>query len=439
MNNPRESALKILFKIEYEGAYSNLALKDGLANLCSADKALATRLVYGCVSMKITLDYIISLYSTTKLSKLSKSVALILRMGIYQIIFMDKIPESAAVNESVKLATKYEYKSKGFVNAVLRRVCAEKDSIEYPKDEIDNLRTKYSFPKKLCEEFVQKFGYDFAKDLIKSLIEEPKTVIRTNSLKTDRDSLLKKLEGSGACASSLDCLPHSITISGASVGELSEFKEGLFTVQDTAAQLACLVLGAKPGDNVMDMCAAPGGKTTYLAELMQNQGNILAFDVHPHKVDLIDNAASRLGIDIIRACTFDSTLYKNSFDCTQDKILADVPCSGLGIIRRKPEIKWKREDKSELSKIQYNILENAIRYLAPGGELVYSTCTILPEENEDIIRRALDEYSFMEPVDITDALPPAFKKPGAKDGYITLYPHTDFTDGFFICKLRKKK
>ena len=194
MNNPREAALKILFKIDFEGAYSNLALKDGLDGLKTADRALATRIVYGCVSMKITLDYIISIYSKTKIQKLSKSVLELLRIGIYQIMFMDRIPDSAAVNESVKLAAKYEFRSKGFVNAILRKVSAEKELIKYPEENLEYLRTRYSFPKKLCETLISEFGEDFASELIKSLSLEPETVIRVNRLKTDREELIKSLK-----------------------------------------------------------------------------------------------------------------------------------------------------------------------------------------------------------------------------------------------------
>ncbi len=439
MSNPRETALKVLFKIDYEGAYSNLALKDSMGALSGADRGLCTRLVYGCVSMKITLDYIISQYSKTKIQKLSKSVIEILRLGIYQIMFMDKIPDSAAVNESVKLAAKYEIRSKGFVNAILRKVSSEKEKIKYPEDKTEYLRTRYSFPKKLCERFIETFGFDFASELIKAMASEPETIIRANRLKTDRESLIGALAQKDIKVSKVSDLPDAAVISGADIGALDEFKNGLFTVQDSAAQLACLVLNPKSDEKVLDLCAAPGGKTTYLAELMGNKGSITAFDVHAHKVELIDNASLRLGIDIINTCAADTSIYKSSMDLSADKILVDVPCSGIGIIRRKPEIKWNRDDISELPLIQYKLLENAIKYLKPGGELVYSTCTIFPQENEDVIKKALEAYECMESVDISDTLPECFVKPTAKSGYITLYPNIDKTDGFFICKLRKKK
>lgn len=438
MNNPREAALKILFKIDFEGAYSNLALKDGLDGLKTADRALATRIVYGCVSMKITLDYIISIYSKTKIQKLSRSVLELLRIGIYQIMFMDRIPDSAAVNESVKLAAKYEFRSKGFVNAILRKVSAEKELIKYPEENLEYLRTRYSFPKKLCETLISEFGEDFASELIKSLSLEPETVIRVNRLKTDREELIKSLCEKGLTAVASPDLPLAITISGGEIGTLEEFKKGCFTVQDTAAQLACSVLGPAPGDTVFDLCAAPGGKTTYLAELMENQGSITAFDIHPHKTQLIEDAAERLGIDIITACAADTSVHKSSMTGRADKVLVDAPCSGIGIIRRKPDIKWNREDISALPDIQKKLLENGADYLKPGGELVYSTCTVLSSENEKVVDAVLSEHPELEMVDITCLLPEKFRKPTAKKGYITLFPHIDGTDGFFICKIRKK-
>ena len=435
MSNPREAALKILFKIDYEGAYSNLALKDGLDGLNSQDRAFATRLVYGCVSMKITLDYIIGLYSSVKLKKLSKSVTEILRLGIYQIMYMDKVPPSAAVNESVKLIKKYENRSRGFVNAILRRVADNKENINYPADEKENLMVRFSFPMPLCEKIIREFGLEEGRRLIEALSKEPQTFIRVNRLKTTPNELVEMLTKNGINIHLTEACEDAAIISGTDIGSLDEFKVGYFTVQDIAAQLACKVLAPKKNDKVIDMCAAPGGKTTYLAELMKNTGSISAFDIHPHKVSLIEAGAERLGIDIINACAADMSVFKKTMAETADKILVDVPCSGVGIIRRKPDIKWNMEEEGTLSDIQTKLLKNAIAYLKPGGELVYSTCTVFREENEDIINAALSENDNMETVDISDY----FEKETAKDGYVTLLPHVDGTDGFFICKLRKKK
>lgn len=438
MKNAREAAFKILLMTDFGGAYSNLALKSNLDGLSAVDKGLATKLVYGCISMRITLDYIISQFSKTKIQKLSNNVHEILRLGIYQIYFMDKIPDSAAVNESVNLASRYATVSKGFVNGVLRSAVRGKDSISYPEEKTEFLRTRYSFPKKLCDKFIAEFGFDKAESIIKSLLDTPETTIRANRLKTDADSLIKLLTENGVNASKSPLASDCITVTGLDVGSSPEFKKGFYTVQDTAAQLACLVLNPQKGDTVIDMCAAPGGKTTYLAELMDNEGVITAFDIYPHKTELIDENAERLGIDIINTCACDSGVYKTTLENRADKVLADVPCSGLGIIRRKPDIKWNRDDMSTLPEIQKKILENAVRYAKPGGEIVYSTCTILAEENEEIVNQVLSENKNIETVDITDLLPDSLKRDEAKKGYITLFPDTDGTDGFFICKLRKK-
>ena len=435
MNNPREAALRILFKIDYEGAYSNLALKDGLGDLSGQDRAFATKLVYGCVSMRITLDYIIGLYSSVKIKKLSKSVLEILRLGIYQIMYMDKVPPSAAVNESVKLIKKYENRSRGFVNAILRKVADNKENIKFPDNEKENLMVKFSFPMPLCEKIIEEFGMEEGKSFIEALSKEPETFIRVNKLKITRKELIDILSGKGINIRQAEEFEDAAIISGADIGSLDEFKMGYFTVQDLAAQLACKILAPKKNDKVIDMCAAPGGKTTYLAELMESEGSISAFDVHPHKVNLIENAAIRLGIDIINACCADMSVFKKTMVETADKILVDVPCSGVGIIRRKPDIKWNMEEEGTLGAVQKKLLENAIAYLKPGGELVYSTCTVFKEENQDIIKAVLKENPEIETVDISEY----FKKATAKDGFVTLLPHLDGTDGFFICKLRKKK
>ena len=437
MKNAREAALEILLAVDFKGAYSNLALKDGLNGLSGVDKGFATKLVYGCISMRLTLDYIISAFSKTKLKKLSHSVHEILRMGIYQIYFMDRIPDSAAVNESVKLAAKYAAVSRGFVNGVLRSAVRGKDAISYPTDKTEYLSVKYSFSKELCMKLEDIFGFERTESLLGAFLTDPETVIRVNRLKTDKDELKKLLLSGAASVSEIDEMPDALSVSGLDIGGSEEYKRGFFTVQDTAAQLACLVLSPNSGDTVFDMCAAPGGKTTYLAELMKNEGSVTAFDIYPHKTELIDENASRLGLTIVESCTFDSCRFQKQLEGRADKVLADVPCSGSGILRRKPEIKWNIEF-SGLGDIQRRILENAVRYAAPGGEIVYSTCSIMPQENEEIIFDFLKRSDSVECVDITDLLPEKFRKPEAKKGYITLYPDTDGTDGFFICKLRKK-
>lgn len=425
--NSREIALKILYEIEYNGAYSNMALKTALpCDLSRVDKSFITQLVYGVTRYKLTLDYIISKFSSVKLKKLSKYVLLILRMGIYQIKFMDKVPDSAAVNESVKLAKRYCGKSSGFVNAILHNVIKNIDNIAYPDEKIKRLSVQYSF----SEDMVRMFeNLSFCEELLKALNEEPQTSIRINTLKgTD-------LEIDGATIEKNPLYEFSRTISGVDISNSKGYSDGLFTVQDVAATMASLALSPNPGEVCIDVCSAPGGKTTHLAELMENKGEIFAFDLHEHKIDIINKNAERMGINIIKAECHDSTLVKENLIEKADKVLVDAPCSGLGIIRRKPDIKWNKDDISELPKIQYKILKSASRYLKKGGELVYSTCTLNPLENEGVILKFINENPEFELVSIK--LPSPLDR--ENDGYITLYPNIDNTDGFFISKIKRCK
>ena len=433
MANARETALLTLYKIEYEGAYSNIELKKTLsaAKLSQSDAGLVTVLVYGILQRDITLEYVIEQYSSIKIKKISKYILIILKIGLYQILYMDKIPESAAVDECVKLAKKYGFKSSGFVNGVLRSFLRNEKKISFPTDKIEKAAAENSFPKMLVEEWINRFGYDFACELMKSLNEIAPMCVRVNLLKTDKEKMLAQLENAEAGKIS----PSAIYTKGFDVGTSSEYKEGLIMPQDEAAMLACEILAPKKGDVVIDLCAAPGGKTTYIAQLMENKGKILAFDIHEHKIQLITENAKRLGIDIISAYEGDSSEYNENYRECADCVLADVPCSGLGIIRKKPEIKKRYQKSEELYEIQYKILENAAKYLKIGGSLVYSTCTIETEENEKIISKFLKEHNEFETVDISSYF--KNEKASAKKGYVTLYPNADGTDGFFIAKLEK--
>lgn len=423
MQNPREAALLALYEIEYNGAYSNMAVKDILPKLeDSRDKGLVTQLVYGVVRRKLTLDYIISRYSKVKLKKLSKYVLLILRMGVYQLYFTDKIPESAAVNESVKLAKKYCGKSSGFVNGILHSVIRGKDTLEYPEDKIENLSVRYSFPEEMVELFWET---GFCEELLEALNQEPETTVRVNTL--------KKEELETECTVS-PVYSGARLLKGTDVAQNPDYQKGRIIPQDVAAMMAGLALSPKPDEICIDMCASPGGKTTHLAELMENKGKIYAFDIHPHKIEIINKNAERMGISIIDAKVGDALKLNDDLIGKADKVLADVPCSGLGIIRRKPDIKWNKDDIEGLPEIQYHILKNAAQYLKAGGELVYSTCTILKRENEDVVLRFLEENNDFELCKIE--LPQKLAR--ENKGYITLYPNIDDTDGFFICKMKRK-
>lgn len=420
MISAREAALLTLNDIFYNGAYSNLAVKEMLGKCRGMDKnekAFFTGLVYGVVSRHFTLEYIISKYSSIKLKKLARYVKIILEMGIYQLMYLDKVPQSAAVNESVKLAKKYCKKgSDRFVNAILRAFCKDECKVEYPDN---NLAVKYSFSPEMADIFIGQFGYEFSEQLMEALNTTPDFLIRPNALKTDAKTLSELLLKEGISNTVTDY--GMINADGFDVGASKLYLDGYFTVQDRGAYTASVVLDPKPGDTVIDMCAAPGGKTTHIAELMNDSGKITAFDIHEHKISLINNAAKRLGIKTIDAQVADSTQFLPGFKETADKVLCDVPCSGWGIIRRKPDIKLSHTDLSELYEIQRKILRNGAEYAKKGGSLVYSTCTVNKHENEEIISEFLRENSEFEKV---------YEK--------TFYPHIDGCDGFFICRLNKK-
>lgn len=418
--NEREAALKALYEIEFNGAYSNMAIKDILSRNCDMSpqgKALFTALVYGVIDKKLTLDYYITNFSKIKLKKISKYILLILRMGIYQLIFMDKIPESAAVNESVKLAKRYGHgASAGFVNGILRTV--SKSSISYPENKNEYLSVKYSYPLWLCDKWIGEFGFEFTEDMMKAFEKNKQITLRPNLLKTTKEELSTLLNDSGIKTEI--CNDH-ITTSGFDIEKNELYLQGYFTPQDIAASDAAKVLEPKSGEVVIDMCSAPGGKTTHIAELINNRGRILAFDKYSHKIEIVKKNAKRLGIDIIEARESDACVFDNTLQGVADKVLCDVPCSGLGIIGRKPDIKWNREDISDINQIQKKILKNGAKYLKNGGILVYSTCTLEKSENEGVIEGFLSENADFERL---------YEK--------TYYPHMDNTDGFYICKLRKK-
>lgn len=422
----RELAINVLYKIEVGEAYSNTTLDKELekSDLSSLDKGLASELVYGVMTWKLTLDEIIKRYSSIKLKKISPWIINILRIGIYQIAFLDKIPESAAVNESVNLAKRYGHEASArFVNAVLRKI--EKNEMEklldylgtkpMMDDELISILT--SHPLWLVDELLEEYDKKFVTELLNANNITPEITIRVNTLRTTREELKKLLE-----LKNIDCklgnLPDSILVK-----KMNSFEGQLYVVQDEAAQLACLKLDPKENECVLDACAAPGGKTTYLAQLMENKGKIDAWDIHENRVRLIRDASQKLGISIINERMRDASLYYTELAEKYDRVLLDVPCTGIGVIRKKPDIKWTRkpEDIDEIVNIQHRILDNCSRYLKTNGTLIYSTCTILKRENEEQVKRFLEEHKDFELVE-----------------EIKLYPHVDNTDGFYIAKLIRK-
>lgn len=435
MDRTREIALKTLYKIDKEQAYSNIALneeiKQNREKLTEKDIGLISEIVYGVTTWKLTLDEIIKKYSKIKLKKISPWILNILRMGVYQIVFLDKIPKSAAVNESVNLAKRYGHSSSSnFVNAILRKV--EKNDYEELfeiSNDVERISKTTSMPEWIVRELLKNNNIESVKKICENSNLKPKTTIRVNALKTTKEDLIKKLNENNiqfkeANINEKMAGDFLILNKVKNIENLDLFKNGYFTIQDISAGLTAKILNPQPDEIVLDACSAPGGKTTYIAELMKNKGIIEAWDIHEHRTKLVEKNAKRLGINIIKTQVKDATIYDESLNEKFDKILLDVPCLGIGVIKRKPDIKWQRkvEDIKEITKTQATILENCSRYLKKGGSLVYSTCSILKEENEDIISNFLSKQTDFEI---------------AENDIINIFQDEE-KDGFFICKLHKK-
>jgi len=441
----RESALKVLYKIDKENAYSNIALDEELntnkQNLMNKDIGLISEIVYGVTTWKLTLDTIIEKYSKIKLKKISCWILNILRMGIYQIIFLDKIPKSAAVNEAVNLAKRYGHKSSSnFVNAILRKVTKQDyEELFNIENDIERISKTTSMPQWIIEELLKEKSLEDVNEIAKNSNIRPKITIRVNTLKTKKDRLKEILENKNIQCKDGILSDFLVLEKLKGIEKLDIFEQGLFTVQDEVAGLAAVVLSPKEEEVVLDACSAPGGKTTYIAQLMNNKGKIEAWDIHLHRTNLVEKTAKRLGINIIQTKIQDATIYKEEFEEKFDKILLDVPCLGIGVIKRKPDIKWKKskEDILEIVKTQEKILDTCSKYLKKGGELVYSTCSILPEENEKIIEKFLQKNSKFECEQLKLDKQNYFYKYLEKGCFIKVYPNQE-TDGFFICKLKKE-
>lgn len=399
MQGARELVVKALYQMEEQGTYSNQALKEVLQNpaLSEIDRGFATELLMGVVRNRLKLDYIIRRFSKIRMKKLSPWILQILRLGVYQLIAMEKVPVSAACNEAVKLAGRYGNNgSKGFVNGVLRSVAREKDKIEYPQDPIEGLSVVYSCPPWLTEKLVAQYGVDVCERILEASHRQYPVTVRGNATRITREGLLERLIGEGIQAE----LPQEdgcwLKITGPiRIQESLAYQEGLYTIQNRSSMRAVELLDPKPGECVLDLCAAPGGKTTYIAERMENKGAVYAFDIYPHKIRLIEKSAERLGLSIVTAKVQDGATFASQWAEKADRVLADVPCSGIGVIHKKPDIKWQRkpEDLIQLCRMQQKILQNAAGYVKQGGVLVYSTCTILQEENQDQIQAFLKKNS----------------------------------------------
>ena len=446
MASGRETALKILYETEQKDGYLNIVFANHMrgADLPREERALAKELVSGVMQHKITLDYVIRSYSSIRLKKISPYILQILRMGIYQLYYMDKIPASAAVNESVKLAKKYGHKaSAGFVNAILHKA-SDEGKIKLPdkeKNVAEYLSVAYSHPEELVRWYIDTFGSERAEKLLDVNNSRPPVEARVNTLKITRNELIEQLLNEGIVAHPSDATACGVVIErGKNPEKTRAYRDGLFSIQGISSQLAALVLSPKQGNTVLDLCCAPGGKTAHLAELMKNEGEILASDLYEHRLLQVNENAQRLGIKIIKTSQMDAQKEKKEYLEKADKILLDVPCSGLGIIRRKPDIKYKNSitDFDELVGIQKNILNICSKYLKIEGELVYSTCTVNPQENLEVVNDFLNKNpDFCIVGAVSESIGDSIAS-DLKNGCITLYPDEHGCDGFFICKLKRR-
>ena len=433
----RETALNVLIACRKDGGWSNGVLKEYCHRdrLDSRDSALAARLCYGVLQNRNLLDFYLQQLLIGKAKDLHPAVHDILHLGLYQLQLMDKIPESAAVNESVELAKKYCRKQRnapGLVNAVLRNAIRSKDSLQQPISWED----KYSHPGQLINLLKSYVGKARIEPMLKANNAIAPMTVQVNTLKTTASALQMRLEAEGVAAEKHGWLSDCLVLSGTgNIEQLPAFREGLFYVQDPAAKLSVLCAQLQPGQNVLDCCAAPGGKSFAAAVAMKGEGSITSCDIHPHKIDLIAKGAARLGLTNITATQQDATAFRSDWQDRFDTVIADVPCSGLGIIRKKPDIRYKDlSSLAELPALQERILHNAARYVKPGGLLLYATCTLVQAENEGMVERFLQTHSDFT----TEPLPLPMPFPKNESGMLALVPGEYDTDGFFFCRLRRK-
>ena len=434
----REIAYKVLLDIEKNKNYSNMAINKHFKDvkMSNQDRGLATEIIYGVIENKYYIDYMIDKLSKVKTNKMEIYVKTLLRMGIYQIMFLNSISDYAAVNETVNLAKKKNSKVSGFINGILRNVIRQKEEIGKvkTKDDVDYLAIKYSYDKWMIRNWMIHFGKEFTEELLEANNERPNIYLRTNTLKITRDELIKKLEKQNIKAEKVNVVEEAIKVEHLKdIENNSLYKEGLFTVQDVSSMLVGKVMNPKENSLVLDVCSAPGGKTTHMATLMNNTGQVVSRDIYDHKLKLIKAASKRLGLTNVDVEEFDGMKIDRERIGKFDYVLADVPCSGLGIIRRKPEIKYKeKEEFRQLPPIQKKILENASKYVKVGGTLIYSTCTIQDSENIDVVNEFLQKNKNFELVPIKEV---NVDLENQEKGYMKIYPNVHNMDGFFISKL----
>lgn len=445
--SPRYIAMRILLKVEEEGGYSNLALSHEMRNasFSELDKGFLTELVYGVIERKMTLDYFIARFSSVPIRKMNRYVLVILRIATYQLAYLDKVPSYSVCDEAVKIAKKVIPVNAGFINAVLRAMSQAKLVIPaYSKKLFHQynryLSVKHSMPEWLIARWLTVFGQPFVEALFESSHRHATFELRANTTKITCDALRALLEENGYEVQKSLIAKDGLRIANpAGIIQTKAFQQGLFYVQDAAASLVSHVLNPTKNSRILDACSAPGGKATHLAELMEDAGEVIACDVFPHKLGLINENLMRLSLNSVHPTLQDSTIRNATYDSAFDAVLLDVPCTGLGLLGRKPEIRWAREEQdfASLHRVQNDLLHTCAEYVKPGGTLVYSTCSIDPSENQERIHAFLSAHKAFSLCDFDALLPEQLRNRGGQDGMLTLYPQIDDCDGFFISKMRR--
>jgi len=438
----REVALLTLNACERQGGWSDGVLKKQLAQseLDSRDAGLATQLCFGVLQNKLLLDFYLSKFSNIPLKRMESKVIQAMRIGLYQMLFLTRIPHSAAVNSAVELTRRHckNPRASGMVNGILRALERTLDRLPTipMEDEAEYLSTLYSHPRWLVETWMNQLGRQETEQLLAANNAAPSIMAQVNTCRISSTALMGRLSESGVDAQMHPWLKDCIVIrETGDLERLDSFQDGAFYVQDPASRLAVMAAGVQPGMRVLDACAAPGGKSFALSIAMQNKGEVISCDLHPHKKKLMEAGAKRLGLDCMKPQTTDATVFCGEWEGVFDLVVADVPCSGLGVIRKKPDIRFKdAQPLKDLPDVQTRILDNVSRYVRPGGVLLYSTCTLLERENGHIVDTFLEkhkdftaeQFQLPEPIGVV------------AEGRLTLWPHRNDTDGFFFARLRRK-
>ncbi|MEK3989521.1 MULTISPECIES: 16S rRNA (cytosine(967)-C(5))-methyltransferase RsmB [Robertmurraya] len=443
-SNVRESVVTILEQIEKNQSYSNLLLNNVIKKnqIATKDIGLLTELTYGTLQRKMTLDYYLEPFIKNP-KKLENWVKQLLRMTLYQMLYLDKIPDRAAIHEAVEIAKKRGHKGiSGMVNGVLRSIQREgiRDMNDI-KDEVERLSIETSHPTWLVRRWTEQFGYNKAKEMCEINLTAPMQTARINTNKIDREACIKRLSEEGYQVEESVVVPEAIKCLKGNLAHSESFKEGLITIQDESSMLVAYALGIEQNETILDACAAPGGKSTHIAEKLEETGQVISLDLHEHKVKLINENAARLGLKNIETKAMDSRRVQEAFEgSTFDRILLDAPCSGLGVMRRKPDMKYtkKEEDLDRLQSIQLQLLDSVTPLLKPGGTLVYSTCTIDRSENEEVVTAFLQKHTDFEgDPSVIERMPKAIQ-PLMSDFQLQIFPQDFGSDGFYIASLRKK-